>query len=191
MQRWPRFLLDLTLWHSWHAAQGTLPSRWEGLDISGVYRKLGVHGFRSAKPWHMQLHGVHETAERTDTERILRWHTSKGTLSSRWTLGPDGDWWQVEYPVKSLDDLGAALEIAEARRYLVPPAAALDASAPADDTVALELPQRPWSELFHAFLGWSEGLMLFLEAPDALQGIVQSLEAALAGLVAEVAALLA
>jgi hypothetical protein len=54
---------------------------------------------------------------------------------------------------------------------------------------AIELPQRPWSELFHAFLGWSEGLMLFLEEPDSLQAISAALEKKLQGLVAEAALL--
>ncbi len=26
------------------------------------------------------------------------------TLTERWSVGPDGDWWQVEWPVKGLKD---------------------------------------------------------------------------------------
>jgi hypothetical protein len=194
MERWPRFLLDLSLWHAWHAARGTLPSRWKGLDLPGVCAALDTPCFRTVKPWRAELDGIRETTERTDSERILRWETAHGALVSRWTLGPDGDWWQAEYPVKTRDDLAAAREVAEARRYVVTPDVALDApldaAAPAGgDIIAMELPQRPWSELFHAFLGWSEGLMLFLEEPNALQGIVEPLEGALESLVTGVAAL--
>jgi hypothetical protein len=59
----------------------------------------------------------------------------------------------------------------------------------AQPTRVIELPMRPWSELFHSFLGWSEGLMLFMEEEDALQVIVQTLEQKLAGLEQELAAL--
>jgi hypothetical protein len=62
-----------------------------------------------------------------------------------------------------------------------------DGQASAGDVVAIELPLRPWSELFHAFLGWSEGLMLFLEEPEALGAIAESLERSLRGLVESVA----
>ena len=51
----------------------------------------------------------------------------------------------------------------------------------------LELPQRPWSELLHSFLGWSEGLMFLLEEPAALREIVDMLEQKIACLVSDIA----
>jgi hypothetical protein len=50
----------------------------------------------------------------------------------------------------------------------------------------LELPMRPYSELFHAFLGWTEGLMILLEQPEAVQRLLDALEARLHDLVARV-----
>jgi hypothetical protein len=126
--------------------------------------------------------------EKTDAERTVRWETNEGILFSRWTRGPDGDWWQAEYPVKSAADLPAARAAADARRYIPDPAALSAEQASGDPAfLAIEIPQRPWSELFHTFLGWSEGLMLFLEQEEALRGIVGVLEEKLQGIAREVA----
>ena len=184
---WPRFLPDLTLWHHWHATRGTLPDRWKAMELPRFCRTLGVPLWHTVRPWRLELPGVRVHDARGATERTLVWETPRGTLTSRWTLGPDGDWWRAEYPVKGPDDLAAALAVARSRRYIVKPAFA---DKPADDALpALELPLRPWSELFHAFLGWSEGLMLFIEEPRGVREIAQALEESLAGLVDELAAL--
>ncbi len=131
-------------------------------------------------------------------EKTLTWETGAGVLTSRWTLGPDGDWWQSEYPVKNRVDLAAAREVVTARRYTarsssspepkieMSPGATVEMSPGA---TVLELPKRPWSELFHSFIGWSEGLIFLLEEPEALQEIVALLEEKLAGLVSDMAAL--
>jgi hypothetical protein len=138
----------------------------------------------------MELGGITVREEQGATGKTLVWETAAGTLTSRWTLGPDGDWWQAEYPVKTSADLKAALEVAQARHYVIDPdVAAGSRSSTVDDIVSMELPQRPWSELFHAFLGWSEGLMLFLEEPQAVQEIASTLEEKLAGLVDGITAL--
>ena len=187
MMEWPRFLPDLTLWHAWHSSRGTLPAPWKGLDLSAVCRSLGVHTWAPRKPWRTQLPGIEVRDERGASERVLTWTTPRGALTSRWTLGPDGDWWQAEYPVKSRGDLEAARLVAEARRYVV--ARGEPPSAGPDEIAAVELPLRPWSELLHSFLGWSDGLMLFLEEADALQAIVGTLEEKLGGLERELAAL--
>jgi hypothetical protein len=129
----------------------------------------------------MELQGVGVRETQGPTEKSLTWETDAGTLTSRWTLGPDGDWWRSEYPVKSAADLSAALQVVRARRYIPreQPAALL----------ALELPMRPWSDLLHSFLGWSEGLMFLLEEPAALQEIVDVLEEGMTGLVSVMAGL--
>jgi hypothetical protein len=191
MDNWPRYIPDLTLWYPWHAERGTLPDRWKGLSLPDVCRDLGVPAWKTVRPWRVELPGMEVSDTRTDTERTLRWTAPSGTLTSRWVLGPDGDWWQSEYPVKSRDDMAAALEVAASRRYVMAPdaAALTGAEASGSDMTAIELPQRPWSELFHAFLGWSEGLMLFLEEPDPLQAVVTALERELEALVAGVARL--
>jgi len=187
MIEWPRFLPDLTLWHAWHSSRGTLPAPWRGLDLPAVCRNLGVRAWAPRKPWRAELPGIDVHDERGASERVLTWATPRGALTSRWTLGPDGDWWQAEYPVKSREDLEAARLVAEARRYVV--ASGDEPAARPEEITAIELPQRPWSELFHSFLGWSDGLMLFLEEADALRAIVGTLENKLAGLEQELAAL--
>jgi hypothetical protein len=178
MNAWPRYLPDLTLWHAWHSTRGTLPDQWKGLDLAGVCRSLGVTPWEPHRPWAIELPGVDVHDVRGAAERVLEWKTPRGSLRSRWTLGPDGDWWQAEYPVKRREDLDAALLVAEARRY-----AARETRAE-----VAELPQRPWSEIFHSFLGWSEGLMLFLEEPEAIEGIARVLEDKLAELESRLAA---
>jgi len=180
MREWPLFLPDLTMWHSWHAGRGTLPDRWKGLDLPGVCRSLGTAAWMPSRRWRVELPGVDVKDERGDSERVLTWRTSAGTLTSRWTLGPDGDWWQAEYPVKSRSHFDAALAVAQSRRYVVDPPPAKGSAAGLFSP--LELPQRPWSEVFHSFLGWSEGLMLFLEEPELIQKIVEILEEKLARL---------
>jgi len=185
--RWPRFLPDLTLWHEWHAEHGTLPAPWTGRGLAAICADLGVPAWAPAKPWRLRLPGVEVRDERGTTERVLSWVTPRGTLTSRWSLGPDGDWWRSEYPIKSRDDLEAARLVAEARVY-TPRDGGSRPGVPGSFSV-IELPMRPWSELFHSFLGWSEGLILFMEEEDALREIVTILAQKLDGLEREVAAL--
>jgi len=186
MIRWPLFLPDLTLWYEWHAGHGTLPDPWAGWSLPAICRDLGVPAWAPWKPWKATLPGVEVHDQRGAAERVLTWATARGTLTSRWTLGPDGDWWRSEYPVKSPADLEAARLVAEARTY-----APRGGMWPEGDGLirAVELPMRPWSDLFHSFLGWSEGLLLFMEEEERLRVIVQALEETLAGLERQVAAL--
>jgi hypothetical protein len=129
-----------------------------------------------------------ETREQ-DGERITRWETSVGTLTARWTIGPDGDWWQTEHLVKSVADLAAGVELARARRYVVDPSslALLRGEVGSDGVVALELPRRPYSDLLHDYLGWGEGLLLLGESP--VVDILAALEDALQRLTEQVARL--
>lgn len=184
------FVPDLTLWHRWHAARGTLPAAWAGRGLRDIARELGVPAWQPVRPWRIELDGASlETAE-SATERVVRWSAGGATLRATWVRGPDDDWWQSEHPVKGADDLAAALAVVEARRYAVdePVAEAARAAAPGDPVV-LELPMRPYAELFHGFLGWTEGLMLLLEQPDAVQRLLDALESRLESLVARVAAM--
>ena len=200
---WPLFLPDLTLWHSRNSDRGTLPPGWQGLPIEEICRRLRVPQWRPFRPWRIELPGIVVRETRGPAEKTLTWETSSGLLTSRWTLGPDGDWWQSEYPVKSRVDCAAAREVAEARRYVararssaaaepgemsaqMSPGATVQMSPGA---TVMELPKRPWSELLHSFVGWSEGLMFVLEEPAALHEIVVLLEERLARLVSEMAQL--
>jgi hypothetical protein len=183
------FVPDLTTWHRWHSSRGTLPAAWHGMGILDIARALGVPAWQPVRPWRLELDGAATDTSESASERVTRWTVDGAVLRARWVLGPDGDWWQTEYPVKSADDLPAALALVEARRYLVDEslfAAARSAAGP-NDLVSLELPMRPYSELFHNFLGWTEGLMLLLEAPEAVQRLLDALESRLQQLVRDVA----
>lgn len=182
----PFYLPDLTLWYAWHQSRGTLPEDWQDYSLPQVARALSVPVWMAITPFRVETPGVENTTTEQGGERVVRVETSAGSLVARWSEGPDGDWWQVEYPVKSADDLDAVLEVVKARTYVVD-AARLDhwqAAVGDDGLVALELPRRPYSDLLHDYLGWSEGL-LFLRDPrideinavleTKLQGLVEDL----------------
>jgi hypothetical protein len=185
------FVPDLTLWHRWHSSRGTLPEAWKGMGIPEISRELGAPAWVVARPWRLDLDGASAETAETATERITKWSTGSEVLQAKWVRGPDGDWWQAEYPVKSAEDLAPALALVEARRYTVDGsalAAARSTTGPGD-LLALELPMRPYSELFHNFLGWAEGLMMLLEQPEAVQHLLDALESRLRDLVVRVAAM--
>lgn len=179
------FLPDLTLWHRWHAGRRTLPDPWKGMGIHEICSSLGVAAWRPLTIWRQEAAGIDVRASESADERVTTWTTPTRTLTARWTRGPDGDWWQAEYPVKSTDDLPAALAIATARRYIVDRTRLPSQATPA----VLEMPLRPFAEVLHSFIGWTEGLMLLLEAPDEIQGITDALETRYQALTTEIAAL--
>jgi hypothetical protein len=55
--------------------------------------------------------------------------------------------------------------------------------------VGLELPRRPFSQIFLEWLGWSDGLLLFFDAQDLVEEIVAILEQQVQGLAAQIASL--
>jgi hypothetical protein len=138
-------------------------------------------------PWREESEGVEISIKEESGERVIGWKTSVGTLSSRWKLGADADWWQVEYPVKSARDLAGVLEIAEARTYYMQPEKLThwEQVVGEDGVVALEIPRRPYSDLLHQFLGWSEGLMFLRES--VVSEIIAVLESKLQDLVSGIA----
>ena len=188
----PLWLPDLTVWHEWHAARGTLPEEWKGLGLSDVCRALGVPVWAVARPWRVELVGAEIRTEERDGERTIRYVTRVGTLVERWSLGPDGDWWETEYPVKTDDDLAAARQIVEARSYVMAPEewARLDAAVGPDGVVVMEVPARPYTDILHSLLGWSEGLMLLLgDGRTAILEMVEVLEARVQACIRQVAEL--
>ena len=120
------YLPDLTLWHKWHQGRGTLPEAWRGYSLAQVAEALGVSAWIVEHPWRVEHEGITVASEKVQGERIIRYETSAGTLTARWSLGPDGDWWQTEYPIKTLEDLAAAREVVAARKYVVEPGKSAD-----------------------------------------------------------------
>ncbi len=188
----PLFLPDLSLWHKWHRERGTLPAEWRDFTLPQAARHLNAPIWAVARPWQVTTPGITSRSEESDQERIIRHETPYGILTTRFTRGPDGDWWLTEYPVKSNDDLDAARALIEARTYTPDETglAALREVVGEDGVIALELPMRPYSDVLHAFLGWSEGLMLFAgDGRPALLEMLAVLEEKAQTLVEQVAAL--
>lgn len=186
------WMLDLTLWHKWHRRRGTLPESWRDLSEAQVAGQLGATAWIVVRPWEVTYRGIEVLMEETASERTIRFETSSGALRARWTLGPEGDWWQAEFPVKEAADLRAVLEVIAGRTYSWDESIAASAVREAGQTgiIALELPMRPYSDLLHTMLGWGEGLMFFVgeQAPILMEMLAlledQALQAAhrLAGL---------
>lgn len=189
-------LLDLTLWHRWRADRGALPPAWSAFDLAQIAQALGGVGWVVERPWRVEYQGITVTTEQTTERRVIRYATPAGVLTARWDLGPDDDWWQTEYPVKTAADLPAAQAIVAAQHYVlddVPSPTGVGSTAAAARhaacITALELPMRPYSALIHTLLGWGEGLLLLRGEgrPQVLEMLAQ-LEAKLARLTEALAA---
>jgi hypothetical protein len=183
-------LLDLTLWHKWHAARGTLPPG--ATTLPDAHRLLGSTVWAPFKPWRVEYDGIRVTTTETADRRDITYFVAGRELHAVWTVGPDGDWWQTEYPVRTREDLALAVDIAASRRYVLDPAG-LDAHRAAvgeDGVVPLELPMQPYSDILHVFVGWGEGILLMQgEGKPHVAAIVAELERKLLALAAEVVAL--
>lgn len=188
----PLFLPDLTLWYKWHLERGTLPKGWHDFTLPQAARHLSTPVWAVARPWQVATPGIAAATEESVVERVIRHETPNGMLTTRFTRGPDGDWWLTEYPVKSMDDLNAARALIEARSYSIDTSAlaALHEDVGEGGVIAFELPMRPYAEILHAFVGWSEGLMLFAgDGRPVLLEMLAILEEKVQGLAAQVAAL--
>ena len=185
----PVYLPDLSLWYAWYQKQGTLPEKWSHHSLPQIAQEMGVPVWMPVRPWCVKTPGMEVVVTQGDDERVVRVNTSQGELISRWMLGPDGDWWQTEYPVKSNDDLAAALEWVRAREYVLDDGdlIRLDAEVGQNGLIALEIPRRPYTDLLHDLLGWSDGLMLLGE-PE-IQEILELLAAKLHPIIGQISQL--
>ena len=187
----PVFVPNLSLWYDWHAARGTLPAEWQGSTLAQVTRALGVPIWLTPRCYRIERNGAQRQARKRNGERVIRHVAPTGALVERWNLGPDGDWWQTEYPVKTVDDLAVLNDIISRRSYVLSATQAKVLAADVGDegVVALELPRRPFAQLCLEWLGWTDGLMLLMDAADLVDEVLDTLEAKIQGLVAEVARL--
>jgi len=159
------------------------------MSLPQIARAMNVPVWHPVRPWRVETPGVQiETIEAKGT-RTTTWQTPAGTLTSRWIVGPDGDWWQSENPVKSPADLKAALAFARAQTYVLDASKISERAAEIgeDALLVLSIPRRPYSDLLHDYLGWGEGLY-YLAEPEIIE-ILATLESALDHLVEQVAAL--
>lgn len=180
----PGFLPDLSIWYDWQKENSLLPDRWKNHPLDDICREMRIPIWRLVRPWRVE--SVHPIVAAEDAgEKTTTIDINGHKITSRWTRGPDGDWWQTDYPVKTADDLKAVLEYVESGTYqfeLDSAAAARDEVAD-DGVVAVDLPARPFSWLMLEMLGWSEGLMLLLDAEDIIKTIVETADKKLQQLV--------
>lgn len=181
MIRLPSFLPDLTLWYARNLERDTLPAAWKGWSLKDICRELGIGAWLVQKPWRIEYDGIIYTEEHDGTNRVRRWETSGGVLKARWILGPDGDWWQSEYPVKMVEDLPLLEDVVRARRYTVDRTLMkegyLEGGAAGENLYpVIELPMRPWSELLHSYIGWAEGLMIAFDESERMGELSDVLE---------------
>jgi hypothetical protein len=184
------FLPDLSLWYDWHSSRGTLPGEFAGKSLSAVAAGLGVRGWIPCVPWHAEFRELEVSIDRGETEIVRTVRTSKGTLTSRWVLGPDGDWWQSEYPVKTEGDLDAASEYCRAKVYSLRENVSWAAAAadPESDILAIRLPQQPFSEIIHDLLGFDEGIIILMQEGESIGELTGLLEKSYIDLIASLIA---
>lgn len=113
----PLFMPDLSLWFDWHSKRGTLPEAHRESSLVDIASALNCSAWIVHTPWQLEYDGIDVTREKSSTQRVIKYHSKSRVLSEIWSLGPDGDWWQTEYPVKDEDDLDAAEEIVKAMQY--------------------------------------------------------------------------
>lgn len=187
----PLFLPNLNLWYGWHAGRGTLPQPWHDLTLPEIAAELGVPAWLTTRPYRVDVGEVAVITTEQDGQRTVVYEAPSGRLTERWTLGPDGDWWQTEFAAKTREDLPVVREIMQLRSYIYDPAELTRKQAEAGESgiAALELPRRPFSQLFLEWLGWSDGLLLFFDAQELAAEIMQIVEEKLQKLVRQIAGL--
>jgi hypothetical protein len=171
----PFFMPDLGLWFEWHSKRGTLPEAYRESSLADIASALNCPAWRVHTPWQLEYDGIEVTREKSETQRGYKYHTKSRVLSETWSLGPDRDWWQTEYPVKDEDDLNAAEEIVRAMQYRRPSRPSeFDANPGIIDVI--QLPKTPYSDMLHTMLGWSDGLMLMMAEEDRLTELLGVME---------------
>ena len=175
----PIFMPDLTLWYPWHKTRGTLPVDWKHFSMAQTALALGGAAWIVVRPWRIEMLGIDIVEEISQHEKVVSYRTPHGTLRACWSLGPDEDWWQTEYPVKGLADLTAARAVIEAQSYILETEELTSIEKEIGNTgvMVLEIPMRPYSDMLHSLLGWGEGLLLLMdEGREPLMEMVAILE---------------
>lgn len=165
------FVPDLRIWHSWHSKKGTIPKEYSGATHAEVCGAIGVSAFDVVRPWRIETDGAVDRIEMNDSKRVWTLGVGSDVLTARWTIGPDGDFWQTEYPVKSSNDLEILGEYLKRRTYDVMPEV-LGQAIGEDRVTVVELPSRPFAWLMLEVLGWSDGLMLLLDDSGKIETLL-------------------
>jgi hypothetical protein len=158
----PLFMPDLGPWFEWHSQRGTLPEACRESSLVDIASSLNCPAWIVHAPWQLEYDGINVTREESENRRVIKYHTKFGVLSEMWSIGPDGDWWQKEYPVKDEDDLDAAEEIVKAMQYRLNYSRPPEADSNSGIIEVVQVPKTPYSDMLHTLLGWDEGLMLMM-----------------------------
>jgi hypothetical protein len=172
----PLFMPDLSLWFEWHSKRGTLPEAYRESSQADIASALNCPAWMVHTPWQLEYDGIDVTVEKSETQHVIKYHAKSRVLSEIWSLGPDGDWWQTEYPVKDEDDLDAAEEIVKAMQYRLKPSKSPDVDSNPCIVDVIQLPKTPYSDMLHTMLGWSDGLMLMMAEEDRLTELLGIME---------------
>jgi hypothetical protein len=170
------FMPDLSLWFEWHSKRGTLPEAHRESSLADIASALNCPAWIVHTPWQLEYDGIDVTSGESETQRVIKYHAKSRVLSEVWDLGPDGDWWQTEYPVKDEDDLDAAEEIVKAMQYRLKASKPPEADANSGIIEVIQLPKTPYSDMLHTMLGWSDGLMLMMAEEDRLTELLEAME---------------
>jgi len=172
----PLFIPDLGLWYAWHKKRGTLPEAHRESSLATIASALNCPAWTVRTPWRLDYEGIEVIREKSDTRRRIKYKTRFRTLTEEWSLGPDGDWWQTEYPVKDEEDLDAAGEIIKAMQYRLETSDAPEAGSCRGIIEAVQVPKTPYSDMLHTMLGWSDGLMLMMAEEERLTELLEVME---------------
>jgi hypothetical protein len=167
---------DLSLWFEWHSKRGTLPGAYRESSLADIASALNCPAWIVHTPWQLEYDGIEVTSEESENQQAIKYHTKSRVLSEIWSLGPDGDWWQTEYPVKDEDDLDAAEEIVNAMQYRLKSSKPPEAGSNPCIIDVIQLPKTPYSDMLHTMLGWSDGLMLMMSEEDRLTELLEVME---------------
>jgi len=165
----PDLVLDLNLWYTRNTERNTLPECYRGWPLQAIYSDLGLVPWIIKRPWSISYDGLYYSETLDSTSRTKSWKSPQGNLTASWNLGPDGDWWQTEYPVKDASDLATVDRVIRAMHYEL-----LDDLPEGHIDDVIELPMRPYSDLLHSFLGWTEGLMIAMEEEELISSLTHS-----------------
>ena len=172
----PSFMPDLSLWFEWHSKRGTLPEAYRESSLAGIASALNCPAWMVHTPWQLEYDGIDVTSEESETRRVIKYRTKSKVLAEVWDLGPDGDWWQKEYPVKVEDDLDAAEEIVKAMQYRLKSTKPPEVESNPGIIDVIQVPKTPYSDMLHTLLGWSDGLMLMMTEEDRLTALLGVME---------------
>lgn len=184
----PIFMPDLNTWYQWHKKRGTLPAEIQTSSITEIANTLNCPAWLVKKPWEVEYQGVTVSVTETDNEKIILYETPHRALKEKWIIGPDGDWWQEEYPLKTTDDFDSAEFLVDAKTYVVNTNATSMLEGNSGEVIALQLPMTPYSEMLHSMLGWGSGLLLMMgQGRSRLEKMLEVLEKKRLGLVEKLA----